>query len=152
MTLKDFILPDQDGQMHTLSDYQGKWVILYFYPKDDTTGCTKEACSFRDNLSSLASKNVVVLGVSADSPKSHREFIKKYNLNFLLLSDESKEVIKQYNAWGKKIVYGKEIIGILRKTYLINPEGQIVKFYEKVNPDNHEHTNEIMNDLSTLQK
>jgi peroxiredoxin Q/BCP len=124
MTLKDFILPDQDGQMHTLSDYQGKWVILYFYPKDDTTGCTKEACSF----------------------------IKKYNLNFLLLSDESKEVIKQYNAWGKKIVYGKEIIGILRKTYLINPEGQIVKFYEKVNPDNHEHTNEIMNDLSTLQK
>lgn len=152
MTSQDFTLPDQNGKVHKLSDFRGKWVVLYFYPKDDTTGCTKEACSFRDNLSSLASKNVVVLGVSADSPESHKDFIEKYRLNFLLLSDQTKEVIKQYNAWGKKTVYGKELIGILRKTYLIDPEGEIAKIYEKVNPDNHAHTNEIIADLEVFQK
>jgi len=151
MFAKDFALPDQNHKTHKLSDYRGKWVVLYFYPKDDTSGCTKEACSFRNNLETLTSKNVVVIGVSADSTQSHQQFIKKYDLNFVLLSDESKEVIKQYNAWGKKIIYGKEIVGILRKTYLINPTGEIAKVYEKVKPDNDEHTNEILKDLQQLQ-
>jgi thioredoxin-dependent peroxiredoxin len=151
MTTQDFILPDQDGKEHTLSDYRGKWVVLYFYPKDDTPGCTKEACSFRDNFQTLASKNVVVIGISADSPGSHQKFINKYKLNFILLSDESTDIIRKYNAWGKKVVYGKEVIGILRKTYLIDPEGAIVKIYEKVNPNNDVHTHEILEDLQTLQ-
>jgi len=151
MLAYDFTLPDQDGKKHSLSDYRGKWVILYFYPKDDTPGCTKEACSFRDNLSILVSKNMVVIGISADSPQSHRDFINKYKLNFLLLSDESKEVIKKYNAWGKKIAYGKEVIGVQRKTYLINPKGEIVKNYEKVDPENNIHTKEIFADLVKMQ-
>ena len=149
MQAHNFTLPDQDGKMHKLSDFRGKWIILYFYPKDDTSGCTKEACNFRDNLGILASKNVVVIGISADSPESHRKFINKYKLNFLLLSDESKETIKNYNAWGKKIAYGKEVIGLQRKTYLIDPEGNIAKYYEKVNPENH--TKELLTDLQKLQ-
>lgn len=150
MIAPDFSLPDQKGIQHKLSDYKGKWVIVYFYPKDDTSGCTKEACSFRDNLPLLTAKNVTVIGISADSSESHKKFIDKYDLNFLLLSDESKEVIKKYKAWGKKTIYGKEYIGILRTTYLINPEGEIAKVYEKVNPD--EHTPEILADLALLQK
>jgi len=149
MKAQDFTLPDQNGKQHSLSDYHGKWVVLYFYPKDDTSGCTKEACSFRDTMQTLVSKNVVVLGVSADSAESHQKFIKKFDLNFVLLSDESKEVIKQYNAWGKKTIYGKKFVGILRKTYLINPEGEIIKTYEKVNPENH--TSEILKDLEDVQ-
>src|ERR1700727_2586993 len=142
MIAKDFTLPDQDGNSHKLSDFRSKWIVLYFYPKDDTSGCTKEACSFRDNINDFTSKNVVVIGISADSPESHRHFINKYQLNFLLLSDESKEVIRNFNAWGKKIAYGKEVIGVQRKTYLINPEGDIVKSYDKVNPDDHKHSQE----------
>lgn len=147
----DFTLRDQDGKKHSLSDFKGKWVVLYFYPKDDTPGCTKEACSFRDNLSELTSKNVVVIGISADSPDSHKKFVNKYNLNFLLLSDESKEVIKQYNSWGKKSMFGKIYLGVQRNTYIINPKGEIVKSYEKVNPNNDIHTKEILADLATLQ-
>jgi len=152
MIAVDFALPDKDGKLHKLSDYRGKWVVLYFYPKDDTPGCTKEACSFRDNLQVLASKNVVVLGVSSDSPNSHQEFSNKYHLNFTLLSDESKEIIKKYNSWGKKIAYGIKVVGVQRKTYLINPAGEIAKFYEKVNPENGVNANEILKDLENLQK
>jgi len=151
MLAQDFSLPDQNSKLHKLSDYRGKWVVLYFYPKDDTPGCTKEACSFRDNLQSLASKNVVVLGISADSPDSHQKFINKYNLNFILLSDESTDLIKKYNSWGKKVLYGKEYVGILRKTCLIDPNGEIAKVYEKVNTENNAHTNEILKDLRALQ-
>lgn len=151
MKAEDFTLPDQDNRYHTLSDYLGKWVVLYFYPKDDTQGCTKEACSFRDTMQKLSSKNVVVLGVSADSPDSHNKFISKYDLNFNLLSDESKDIIKKYNAWGKKLIYGKEVIGIIRKTYIIDPEGIISKIYEKVSTENNIHTNEILKDLTILQ-
>jgi peroxiredoxin Q/BCP len=147
----DFNLPDQDGKYHKLSDYRGKWVILYFYPRDDTPICVKEACSFRDNLHELKAKNVVTLGVSGDSAESHQQFIHKYKLNFPLLSDESKEIIKQYNAWGKKVVADKEVIGILRRTYLINPEGEVAKFYEKVDPTDDAHTKEILTDLQKLQ-
>ena len=150
MEAQEFTLPDQNGKMHKLSDYRGKWVVLYFYPKDDTPGCTIEACSFRDNLSTLASKNVIVLGVSADSPESHKKFIKKHDLNFTLLCDESTETIKKYNVWGTKNIFGMKFTGVLRKTYLIDSQGNIAKIYENVNPENH--TAEILADLQELQQ
>lgn len=133
----DFSLPDQNGKIHKLSDYKGKWVVLYFYPKDDTPGCTKEACGFRDGTDELKKLGAAVLGVSADSITSHKKFADKHHLNFPLLSDENKEVIKKYGAWGKKKFLGKEFEGILRITYLINPQGEIVKKFEKVKPDIH---------------
>lgn len=142
----NFSLPDQDGKVHTLSDYKGKWIIIYFYPKDDTPGCTKEACGFRDNLKHLTDKGVVVFGVSKDNVKSHKKFVDKFNLNFPVLSDESKETIKSYEAWGPKKFMGREYEGILRVTYLINPEGMISKVYEKVDPVIH--AEEIMKDLN----
>lgn len=148
MSAHDFSLPDQDDKMHKLSDYHGKWVVLYFYPKDDTPGCTKEACNFRDSLHELHSKNVVILGVSKDSVKSHKKFADKYSLNFPLLSDENREVIDKYDAWGKKKFLGKEFEGVLRKTYLINPEGEVAKVYENVNPT--VHAGEILGDLEKL--
>ena len=144
----DFSLPDQNGKIHQLSSYKGKWVLLYFYPKDDTPGCTKEACGFRDSLNDLKKHNVVVLGVSADSVSSHQKFAKKYNLNFSLLSDEKKEVIKAYGAWGKKKFMGKEFEGILRISFLINPEGEIVKKYDKVKPEIH--AKEVLEEIKNL--
>lgn len=133
----DFSLPDQNGKIHQLSNYKGKWVVLYFYPKDYTPGCTKEACGFRDEIAELKKLDVVVLGISADSVSSHKKFSEKYHLNFPLLSDEKKEVIKKYGAWGKKKFLGKEFEGILRITYLINPQSDIVKKFEKVKPNIH---------------
>ncbi len=130
----DFALPDQDNNNHKLSDYLGKYVILYFYPKDSTPGCTKEACSFRDNIESLKDKGVVVLGVSADSIESHKNFYKRYNLNFPLLSDTKKEVIKQYEALGEKKLFGKVFEGVLRVSYIIDKKGVILKVYPRVNP------------------
>ncbi|HSX08618.1 MAG TPA: thioredoxin-dependent thiol peroxidase [Candidatus Saccharimonadales bacterium] len=149
MQAHGFSLPDQYGDTHKLSDYLGKWVVVYFYPKDDTPGCTKEACSFRDNIQTLASKNVVVIGISKDSVGSHQKFGDKYKLNFTLLSDESGDVVKKYDAWGEKKFLGKSFMGILRKTYIIDPKGKIAKVYEKVNPD--KHTAEILEDLQELQ-
>lgn len=145
MKATDFSLPDQIGNIHTLSDYVGKWVILYFYPRDDTPGCVKEACSFRDNLDQLQKKNVVVLGVSKDSVESHKKFAKKYRLNFSILSDENKDVLKKYKAWGKKKFMGREYEGTYRMTYLISPEGKIYKVYPKVNP--LIHTEELLKDI-----
>ncbi|HLC94413.1 MAG TPA: thioredoxin-dependent thiol peroxidase [Patescibacteria group bacterium] len=133
----NFSLSDQDGKMHTLSDYRGKWVILYFYPKDDTPGCTKEACSFRDNTQQLTQKDIVVLAVSADSPASHKKFAEKYHLSFPLLADVEKETIKAYGAWGKKKFMGKEYDGILRTTFLIDPRGVVKKVFENVTPADH---------------
>jgi len=144
----DFSLTDQNGKVHKLSSYRGSWVLLYFYPKDDTPGCTKEACGFRDSLNELKKHNVVVLGVSADSVTSHQKFAQKYNLNFPLLSDEKKEVIKAYDAWGKKKFMGKEFEGILRVSFLINPEGDIVKKYDKVKPEIH--AEEVLEDIKKL--
>ncbi|HKB88363.1 MAG TPA: thioredoxin-dependent thiol peroxidase [Patescibacteria group bacterium] len=141
----DFSLPDQDGKYHSLTNYHGKWVVLYFYPKDDTPGCTKEACSFRDSFRELTKLNVVVLGVSKDSVKSHKKFAEKYDLNFPILSDESKETIIAYGAWGPKKFMGREYDGIIRMTYLINPDGNIEKIYPKVNPLTH--AEEIIQDL-----
>jgi len=141
----DFSLTDQNGQTHKLSSYQGKWVLLYFYPKDNTPGCTKEACGFRDSLNDLKEHNVFVLGVSADSVSSHQKFSQKYQLNFPLLSDEKKEVIKAYGAWGKKKFMGREFEGILRISFLINPKGEIVKKYDKVKPEIH--AKEVLKDI-----
>ncbi len=149
MQASDFKLPDQDGKTHQLSDYHGKWVIIYFYPKDDTPGCTTEACNFRDSFHELQAKGVVILGISKDSVKSHKKFAEKNNLNFPLLSDETKEVINAYHAWGEKKFMGKTYEGIRRTTYLINPKGEIVKTYENINPTIH--AKEILKDLEELQ-
>jgi peroxiredoxin Q/BCP len=147
MIAHDFNLPDENSTLHKLSDYLGKWVIVYFYPKDDTTGCTKEACSFRDAITELQNLGAVILGVSKDSVASHKKFSQKYHLNFPLLSDESLKIIKAYDAWGKKKFMGREYEGILRTTYLINPKGEIYKVYENVNPT--VHAQEIISDLQT---
>jgi peroxiredoxin Q/BCP len=133
----DFALPDQEGRLHRLSDYRGRWVVLYFYPKDDTPGCTKEACGFRDEKGRLEELGAVVLGVSADDVESHKRFAEKYHLNFPLLSDPAKEVIRAYGAWGKKTLYGKEYEGVLRQTFLIDPEGRVAKVWRKVSPEGH---------------
>jgi peroxiredoxin Q/BCP len=123
--------------MHTLSDYLGKPVVLYFYPKDNTSGCTKEACGFRDDYSAYQDAGVTILGVSPDSSKSHANFRTKYELPFTLLADPEREVIKMYGAWGLKKMYGREYEGILRTTFLIGEDGNILKVFEKVKPANH---------------
>lgn len=148
MKAPDFSLQDQDGTTHSLSDYAGKWVILYFYPKDDTPGCTKEACSFRDAFAVYKEKGIQVLGVSADSPKSHKKFADKFHLTFPLLSDPEKSAIKAYDAWGKKSMFGKEYDGIIRKTFIISPKGEIAKEYPTVTPE--KHADQILTDLETL--
>lgn len=134
MKAPQFSLNDQNNNVHSIAQYICKWVVLYFYPKDDTPGCTKEACSFRDGIHEFEKRSVVILGVSKDSVASHKKFAEKYNLNFPLLSDESAEMIKAYNAWGEKIFMGKTFDGVKRNTYIIDPNGEIVKTYENVNP------------------
>lgn len=134
MKAKDFSLPDQNGKIHKLSDYKGKWIVLYFYPKDDTPGCTKEACGFRDSIEEYKRKGIVILGVSKDSVESHKKFSEKYRLSFPILSDIDKKIIQAYGAWGEKKFLGKTYMGTLRKTYLIGKSGEIVKIYEKVDP------------------
>ena len=146
MLVKDFELPDQNGKIHKLSDYRGKWIVLYFYPKDDTPGCTKEACNFRDSIDKFKKLGVVILGVSKDSVTSHKKFADKYHLNFTILSNEDKSVIRKYKSWGIKKFMGREFEGTIRNTYLINPKGEIVKFYEKVNPLTH--SEQILKDLN----
>lgn len=133
----DFKLSDQNGDERSLSDYRGNYVLLYFYPKDDTGGCIKEACSIRDNLPKFDRISAEVLGVSGDSEKSHKKFAEKYKLNFTLLADEDKKVVKKYGVWGRKKMMGKEYDGIMRTSFLIDPEGTIVKVYEKVKPETH---------------
>lgn len=133
----DFTLFDQDGSAHTLSAYQGKRVLLYFYPKDDTPGCTKEACMLRDALPDFTKLDAVVFGVSVDSVKSHKKFAEKYGLPFTLLADEGKEVVYAYGVWGKKKMMGREYDGIFRTSFLIAPDGSILKVYENVKPELH---------------
>ena len=140
-----FSLKDTEGNTHTLDQYRGKWVVLYFYPKDDTPGCTTEACSFRDSHELLLAKEAVVLGVSRDDAASHEKFMNKYSLPFPLLSDPDHAVMDAYGAWGKKM-FGKE--GVLRKTFIINPEGDVVKIYGRVTPIGHaEHVLQTLADL-----
>lgn len=141
----DFELQDQDGVVHKLSDYKGQKVLIYFYPKDNTPGCTVEACNFRDNIKSLEKKNVKVFGVSKDSVKSHKKFEEKQGLNFTLLSDESTEMIQNYGAWRKKKFMGREYTGTERMSYLIDENGKIEKIYEDVKPK--EHTQEVLKDV-----
>lgn len=145
---KDFTLGDQDGTMHTLSDYFGSWILIYFYPKDDTPGCTKEACMIGDAFPKFKKLKAKVFGISADSEKSHKKFAEKYKLPFTLLSDPDKKVLKMYGALGEKSMFGKKYIGILRSSYLINPEGKIVKVYEKVNPE--KHADEVLSYIKEL--
>ncbi len=149
MNAPEFTLPDQDNQSRSLSDWAGKWLVLYFYPKDDTPGCTKEACSFRDEYEVIKEAGAEVVGVSKDSPKSHKKFAKKYNLNFTLLSDESGETIEAYGAWNEKSMFGKSYMGIIRKTVIIDPTGTIVREYPEVTPK--DHAVQILRDLALLQ-
>lgn len=127
----NFTLMDMNGKEHSLSDYKGKIVVLYFYPKDMTPGCTAQACSFRDFNADFAELNTVVIGVSADEADSHRQFSEKHGLNFLLLSDPEHRVLESYGAWREKNMYGKISVGIVRSTYIIGPDGVILKVYKK---------------------
>jgi len=133
----DFTLPDETGEMRNLSNYLGQNIVLYFYPKDDTAGCTTEACKFRDDYSAYEKSDVVILGVSPDSPKSHAKFKAKYQLPFTLLADEDHKVCELYAVWGKKKMYGKEYDGVFRTTYIIGKDGKILKVFENVKPADH---------------
>lgn len=146
----EFTLTDQNGSTHNLTQYRGQWVVVYFYPKDDTPGCTKEACSFRDQFEALKERSIVVLGISKDTQLSHKKFAEKYNLNFTILSDPEVEIIKKYQAWGEKKMMGKTYEGILRITYVIDPQGIIRKVYEKVKPQ--DHAMEILEDVNELRQ
>ena len=139
----EFQLKDQNSKLVKLSDFKGKFVILYFYPKDDTPGCTKEACSFKDNLKTIEGKNAVVLGVSLDEPESHVKFINKFNLNFPLLCDEDTKVSKLYGVYKKKNMYGRVSWGIERSTFIIDGAGKIKKIFKRVKVDGH--TEQVLN-------
>lgn len=142
----DFSGIDSNGVMHTLADYKGRWLVLYFYPKDDTPGCTTEACSLRDARDDIATLGAEVVGVSMDEPNSHEKFKTKYSLNFALISDPERKIIDAYGAWGKKM-FGRE--GILRRTFIINPEGTVVKVYGRVTPLGHGE--QVYEELKKLQ-
>ena len=131
----DFSLPDENGEIHKLSDYRGQKVILYFYPKDNTAGCTRQACGFKDRYPLIQEKGAVVLGISKDSARAHKNFKTKYDLPFTLLSDPEHQVIEMYGVWKEKKNYGRVYMGIVRSTYLIDEKGIIVKALEKVKPD-----------------
>lgn len=133
----EFTLLDEDEKVHTLSDYRGRPVVLYFYPKDDTPGCTVEACNFRDDYSDYERSGAVILGVSPDSPKSHLKFKKKYNIPYSLLADEGHKVAELYGVWGRKKFMGREYDGIFRTTFLIDSGGMIKCVFENVKPDGH---------------
>lgn len=144
-TAPDFALQDETGTTRRLSDYQGKPLVLYFYPKDDTPGCTKEACAFRDDYSAYQEAGLEILGVSPDSPGSHKKFKEKYQLPFTLLADQDHKVADAFGVWGPKKFMGKSYEGVLRTTFLINEQGEIVRVYENVKPS--EHSAEILEDL-----
>ena len=143
----DFSLPDLEGKTRTLKEYTGKWVILYFYPKDDTPGCSAQACSMRDARDDLAAMGAEIIGISKDDASSHEKFKAKFSLNFTLLTDIDATAIKAYGAWGQKM-FGHE--GILRKTFIIDPKGQVVKVYGRATTVGHGE--QIIKDLKTLQR
>jgi len=137
MKAPEFCLPNQDETEICLRDLSGKWVILYFYPKDNTPGCTTEACDFTQNLEWFEDEDAIILGISPDSPKKHRDFIEKKDLKITLLSDEDKSVMKAYGAWGLKKNYGKEYEGVIRSTFIISPDGELVKEFRNVRAKGH---------------
>ncbi len=142
-------LPDQDGKTQKLSDYLGSWVLVYFYPKDDTAGCTTEACSLRDNLPKFKKLKAVVLGISIDSVASHKKFAAKYGLPFTLLADPNKVVVEKYGVWGEKKFMGRTYMGTKRTSFLVDPKGKIAKVYENVKPPIH--AEQVINDLNDLK-
>jgi len=144
----DFCLPNQDGVEICLRDLKGKWTVLYFYPKDNTPGCTTEAKEFSELLDEFEKLGAVVIGISPDNPKKHCNFIEKHSLEITLLSDEEKKVLKAFGAWGKKKMYGKEYEGVIRSTFIINPQGKIVKEYKKVKAKGH--AAKVLEDLKSL--
>ena len=144
-----FTLLDQTGTKVNLSEQKGKWVLVYFYPKDNTSGCTKEACSLKDNMESFVKEDLTVLGISVDTIKSHEKFASKYELPFSILSDEDKVVVNKYGVWGKKKMMGREYMGINRMSFLVGPNGKIAKLYNKVKPA--EHAMEVLEDLRELK-
>ena len=144
----DFKLLDEEGIAHQLSDYKGSPLVLYFYPKDNTPGCTTEACNFRDDYSLYEKAKVTILGISADSVKSHKKFKEKYNLPFTLLADTDHQVCETYGVWAEKQMMGKKYMGILRTTYLIDKEGNIAKIFEGVKPS--EHSQEVIEAVKNL--
>lgn len=133
----DFTAKDQNGDTVRLKDHKGKRVVLWFYPKDDTPGCTKEACSLRDSSSKFVKKDIEVIGVSVDNEKSHQKFISKFDLPYTLIADTDKDVVEKYGVWGEKSMYGKKYMGTNRKTFLIDEKGKIVKIFDKVDVENH---------------
>ena len=143
----DFNAITTDGSTLKLSDLKGKHVVLYFYPKDDTPGCTKEACGFRDNNKAIEKSGAIVLGVSTDSPKSHQKFTEKFKLPFPLLADEDHAIVNAYDVWGEKTFMGRKYMGTHRVTFLIDPDGRIKKIWPKVSPD--EHAKEVLEALKT---
>jgi len=145
----DFSLQDQEGAVRSLADARGRWVVVYFYPRDDTPGCTKEACAFRDDLPRFQGLNAVVWGVSADDAQAHQKFARKFDLNFPLLVDPDKAMLEAYGAWVEKSMYGKTYMGVQRITYLIDPEGKVARAWSKVKPD--EHAEEVAAALVGLQ-
>lgn len=144
----DFTLMGSDNQEHKLSQYRGKKVILYFYPRDNTPGCSTEACNFRDSNDVFINKNAIIIGISMDSLKSHTKFIEKFNLPFILLSDEKEEVCNLFNVIKEKNMYGKKVFGIERSTFIINEEGILIKEYRKVKVKDHVST--VLKDLELL--
>jgi len=144
----DFALPDENGKVHRLSDYRGNVVVLYFYPKDNTPGCTREAVGFRDDFDAFQQAGVVILGVSPDPPERHARFKAKYNLPFTLLADPEHKVCELYDVWKKKKNFGKEYFGVARTTYIIAPDGTIAKVYKRVKTA--EHSQRVLEDLQAL--
>jgi thioredoxin-dependent peroxiredoxin len=145
----NFTLEDAQGKLVSLSQFRGQWVVLYFYPRDNTPGCTKEACGFRDRHEVFLSRNICVLGVSADNSAAHQKFAKKFDLPFPLLCDPDGAIAKTYESYGPKQFMGKTYEGVYRHTFVINPDGTIVKIYRKVKPE--PHAEEILRDISELQ-
>lgn len=146
--IRDFSLPCSDGTIVSPLTFRGKWTIIYFYPKDDTSGCTKEACGFRDSWKEYEKRKVLMYGVSADDIDSHKKFIGKYDLPFPLLSDETHDMLEDFGVWQQKSMLGKTYMGIVRMTFVIDPDGRVAKVFENVKPD--EHSAEILSYLDVV--
>ncbi len=149
-TAPEFTALDQDGRTISLADYRGKWVVLYFYPKDNTSGCTREACDFRDAMEEVTSAGAVVIGVSPDSIRSHRNFADKYNLPFRLVADVDHQIAQAYGVWKEKTLYGRTSWGIERTTFIIAPDGRIAAIFPKVKVDGH--VEQVLETLRALQR